>query len=258
MFYQIYQAASTTGISEVNGAFQYEDENCIITYDLWADGGNAGFKFYNKTDQNIYVNLEETFFIKNGMAYNYYKNRVYSQSNSSGSSVVHDATKAKYVEDLEDPNVKKGTKKTKRQSIEIVNTTEEGVSYVEEKVVVVPARASKIFKEHLVASALYRDCDLKKYPKGKKEEQKTFTVETSPLVFSNRIVYITGKSGQRNEVEHGFYVSAVSNISEKGATELKEEEFCDQKSKQKTKHFIAPAPVKFYYSYAKNRDYWKH
>jgi hypothetical protein len=258
VFYQIYKAEPTVALAEVNGVFQYEDDQCVITYDLWADGGNVGFRFFNKTDQNIYVNLEETFFIRNGTAFNYYKNRVFSQSSSTGSTETLDATKAKYVEDLDNVQLQKTTRRTRRQSVEIVNSSETGVTYAEEKVVVIPGKASKVFQEHLAANTLYRDCDLKKYPKGKKEDKKTFTAETSPLVFSNRIVYITGNDGKRKQVENGFYVSEISNISEKGATEMRREEFCDQKSKIKTRQFKAPAPVKFYYRYAKNRDYWKH
>ncbi len=56
----------------------YEDDNCIVSYNLWAERGDIGFRCYNKTNSNIYVNLEESFFILNGIAHDYFKNRVYS------------------------------------------------------------------------------------------------------------------------------------------------------------------------------------
>ena len=52
----------------------------------WDILGNIGFQFFNKTDKNIYLNLEESFFILNGISYNYYRNRVFTNSTSSGAT----------------------------------------------------------------------------------------------------------------------------------------------------------------------------
>lgn len=79
-FYQVYQVSPSIKdkmtISE--DSLFFEDENCKLTYDFWTEGGNVGFKFYNKTDKDIILNLERSFFILNGIAYNYYKDRTYS------------------------------------------------------------------------------------------------------------------------------------------------------------------------------------
>ena len=55
-----------------NGGILYEDGYCQLFYKFWEDGGNAGFAFYNKTDEIIYLDLSKTFFVKNGIAYDYY------------------------------------------------------------------------------------------------------------------------------------------------------------------------------------------
>lgn len=258
VFVQVYTAKPHSNLLESGDVIQYEDEQCLIVYNLWGEGGNMGFRFYNKTDHNIYLNLEETFFIRNGMASNYYKNRIYSSSSSFGSSVVHDASKSKYTENLEGANLQKTRGKTKRQSVEIINTSQEGISFYEEKVAIIPAKTSKYFQEYTVVNTLHRDCDLKRYPKGKRKESKTFTPETSPLVFSNRITYIVGNRGTSTKIENSFYVAEIANLSEKAATELKNDVFCDQKSQVKTKQFVETGANKFYIRYAKNRDYWTH
>src|SRR5690554_6151828 len=77
-YYQVYKAVSTEQLTIEQNALVYEDENCEIAYNLWADGGDFGFSFYNKTDHNIYLNLAESFFILNGVAHDYYKDRTFA------------------------------------------------------------------------------------------------------------------------------------------------------------------------------------
>ena len=64
-FYQVLTAESQS-VETQQTDMVYEDENCKITYNLWASHGNAGFIFYNKTDKNIIVNLQGSGFIFNG------------------------------------------------------------------------------------------------------------------------------------------------------------------------------------------------
>ena len=75
-FVQVYKAMPSDKLVMQDDRIVYEDDNCKITYYLWSEGGNIGFQFFNKTDKNIYVKLEESFFILNGVSYNYYRNRV--------------------------------------------------------------------------------------------------------------------------------------------------------------------------------------
>lgn len=82
-FVQVYKAMPSDKLVMQDDRIVYEDDNCKITYYLWSEGGNIGFQFFNKTDKNIYVKLEESFFILNGIAHNYYKNRVFTNLDSS-------------------------------------------------------------------------------------------------------------------------------------------------------------------------------
>lgn len=85
-FYQVVTTQSENLKTEQNALF-FEDENCKVYYNLWSEGGNAGFFFHNKTDMTIYVNLAESFFVKNGMAYDYSLNRTFSSSTSQSVTV---------------------------------------------------------------------------------------------------------------------------------------------------------------------------
>jgi hypothetical protein len=73
-FYQVYKTAHSDKIKLEESNLVYEDDNCKVFYNLWTEGGDIGFKFYNKSDKNIYLNLEESFFVFNGYANNYFKN----------------------------------------------------------------------------------------------------------------------------------------------------------------------------------------
>src|SRR5690606_15327834 len=73
-------------ITKSDNSLIYEDNTCMISYNLWSSGGDAGFLFYNKSEQNVYVDLSESFFILNGVADNYYKDRIYTYSFSTGVS----------------------------------------------------------------------------------------------------------------------------------------------------------------------------
>lgn len=79
-FYQICQVSPVVKDNNLinQDSLFYEDNNCKVFYDFWSDGGNVGFKFYNKSEKDIIVDLEKSFFILNGVAYNYFKNRTFS------------------------------------------------------------------------------------------------------------------------------------------------------------------------------------
>ena len=46
-YYQIYDVKTPNNITTNSNTLIYEDANCRITYDLWANGGNFSFKFFN-------------------------------------------------------------------------------------------------------------------------------------------------------------------------------------------------------------------
>ena len=72
LYYQMYQTKPITENIEVNeNALKFEDDNCVILYDFWGENGDMGFVIHNKTDQNLYLHLDECFYVENGFAYDY-------------------------------------------------------------------------------------------------------------------------------------------------------------------------------------------
>ena len=68
VFYQVYNTEAP-GMIEKDNSLVYENEDCKLMYNLWAEDGSLGFIMHNKTDRDLFVVLPQTFFIKNGIAF---------------------------------------------------------------------------------------------------------------------------------------------------------------------------------------------
>jgi hypothetical protein len=257
-YYQVYKATPSDKLITKENFLIYEDENCKVSYNLWKEDGNIGFSFYNKTDKNIFLNLEESFFILNGIAYDYYRNRVFTNSTSSGATTSRAATASKSVTGINYLDLLQTNRIQTTSSVGLITSAGYSISYNEEKVICIPSKTSKIITEYNINGSLYRDCDLFKYPTKKQIKSKSFSKAESPIVFSNRIAYTVGQSDNLIKFENEFYVSEISNYPEREITELRQEEFCGKKSTTKTKYFKDVSPNKFYIKYTKGQDTWKH
>ena len=79
IYYQMYQTIPISeDIKTYENKIVYEDDNCTILYDFWGEFGNIGFMIYNKSSDNLYLHLDKSFYIKNGYAKDYYRNRIFN------------------------------------------------------------------------------------------------------------------------------------------------------------------------------------
>lgn len=258
-YFQVYKTTPSDKFVLKDNLLVFEDDNCKVSYNLWDYGGNIGFKLYNKTDKNIYLNLEESFFVLNGISYNYYRNRVFTNSSSSGTSASSGAIASKSVTGINYLDLIQTNRISATNTVDIMSSSGYSVSFYEEKIVCVPSHTSKIIKEYSINETLFRDCDLFKYPSKNQIKPKTFSKSTSPLVFSNIIAYKVGQSDNIVKFENEFYVNEISNYPESEILETKYDEYCGQKSITTTKYFKNVSPDKFYVKYIKGQlDIWEH
>ncbi len=241
-YIQVYKASPSTDlVKDSTGIIYFENENCKITYNLWATGGNAGFYFYNKSDKNIFINLQECFFVINGIANNYYKNRVYTcdetllkdenKKSQSPSNLGIDFYNYFSTQNNHQP----------RYSGQKTITAKYTMSIAEDKVVCIPAKCSKFIYEYNITTNIYKDCDLQLYPSSKHETKKTFDQATSPLVFSNRIAYGVGSLDKPVYISNDFYISEIINESESQAIISLGVEKCNKTYKKKAYKYENPA-----------------
>lgn len=256
-FYQVYQVAPSDKLVSNENSLIYEDENCKVSYNLWDEGGNIGFRFFNKTDENIFLNLEESFFMLNGIAYDYYKNRVFTNSTSSGATSSSTSTQSHSLTGINYLNLIQTNRTQAIGSAGLMASSGYSISYYEEKTICIPSKSSKIVTEYKINEYLYRDCDLFKYPITKKAKSKTFSKSDSPFVFSNRISYSIGNLENSRKFENEFYVDEITNYPENAIIDSKYEEFCGQQSVSiMKKYFKEVSPNKFYIKYGV--DTWIH
>ena len=251
-FYQVYKTVPDANLQTTEQGLVYEDEFCKISYNLWANQGDIGFLFYNKTDENIYIDLTESFFIANGMAYDYYKNRVYASSKSVASSVSTGASASKSVAGFNMFGLLQNNQVQASTNASTSGASGASVSIKEAVVITIPPKTAKVIDEFSISSSLYRDCDLFRYPNNNQINTVTFNKNNSPLVFSNRIAYSKGEETALTRIENEFYVNAITNYPEKQAIESIREEFCGEQDYHPTRYFKDATPNGFYLPYTKS------
>lgn len=233
-YYQVYKTSPDNG-TLTNDKIVFEDKSCSVAYNLWANGGDIGFSIYNKTESDLTVDLTKTFFVLNGVAYEYFQNRTFSKSSSSGTALTT-YNYPYYYYWYYNPSKITGT-----------NSTSFSTSYIEKPQLTIPPKTQVNVSEYHVANARYINCDLLKYPTSKTIKTVKFDKSNSPFVFYNLISYKT--KGDSARMENRFYVSEVTNYPEdKMFTEV-DTSICGRKLDFPEKIFKNVTPDKFYYHY---------
>ena len=257
-FYQVYRAVPSDKSMANKDALVYEDDNCEVTYNLWSHGGNMGFGFFNKSKENIYVNLDECYFVQNGVAGDYYLDREFTQTSNVGSKSSRKKGASVALTGLNLLGLLQTNQGAAEVSESLMTSSGSSVSVKEKKIITIPPGTLKYISEYNINESLYRDCDLLKYPRRKQVKTLHFMKEESPFVFSNRITYRVGESTEPVQFENQFYVSEITNYPEKEIVKEDYDEFCGEKSMEKYNNFKIKSPDRFYILYMKNYQDTKH
>ena len=86
LYYQVYDVKSDA-LKQEDNSLVYENNDLKVMYNLWGENGSVGFILQNKTDKDLFVDMDKTFFIFNGQANDYFKNREYSAATTDVASV---------------------------------------------------------------------------------------------------------------------------------------------------------------------------
>lgn len=231
-YYQIYKA------NPENGAFSkdkivFEDKICSVTYNLWSDGGDIGFGIYNKTDSELTIDLTKTYFVLNGVAYEYFQNRTFSKSSSSGAAVT---SYPYYYYWYWQPSKVTGTSSTSYSN-----------TFSEKPELTIPSKTMINISEYHISNSYYRNCDLSKYPSRSGVKTLKFDKSGSPFIFYNIITYKA--KGLISKMENRFYVSEITNVPEPEMFIEKYKDDCGRKYDFPKKVFKDVSPDKFYVHY---------
>lgn len=192
-YYQVYKTHSPEGVLK-NNKMIFEDKNCKVSYDLWTEGGLFDFYIYNKSESDITLNLTKTFFVLNGISYEYFQNRTFSKSTSNGASMT--TSYSPY-------NLTFTT--TKIPAISSYSTT-----FIEKPELTIPSKTSIKVSQFKIADDVFTACDLEEKPRGSENSKMIFSEASSPYVFSNIITY--NCKGETQRLQNSFFVNEIANV----------------------------------------------
>jgi hypothetical protein len=238
-YIQIFKTSYENG-QAIGKAIVFEDKNCVVSYNLWASGGNAGFNIFNKSDKDITINLRKTFFVLNGVAYEYYQNRTFTSSSDIGSTV----TALNYSNYLNPYSWYSNVAEVTGTS-----TTSTGVSYVEKSELTIPPKTSINIAEYKINVSRFDQCKFDPYPSGKQKPNLQFEETNSPFVFSNIITYTINNETSRLETK--FYVNEIQNFPYGKMVDVIDTNECGEPVYGYEEVIKDATPNKFYIKYQK-------
>lgn len=257
LYYQVYEVQGEN-LTQKDNSLVFENEDCRVYYNLWSNGGDVSFVFENKTDRDIFVNMGQTFFIVNGLAYDYYQDRTYGkvsgtqylvESQSFGADLnAHGYWGAQTY--YENANQKASAERSKK-AVSSVSS----VSMREKEIVCIPAHSYKRLCRCSVNPKTTFTCDATEDYPSQQASIGTYTKDNTPLDFKNRIAYGFDKEAvAEKHIENCFWLSSITNYSQRGATEeVKKESTCYGWSHNyKQRQFKIGGPNKFYNVYSGN------
>lgn len=264
-YYQVFKAQPKDEMRNNGNTLIYSDENCTIFYNFWSNGGNIEFAIQNNSEKNIYLNKKECFFICNGYAYDYFKNRTYTvskglQAGASTSKTVSGAVGVSVsgvnVYGYDQTNSVAGAK-SYAIATNVENSHSNSISWEEAEIICIPPKSMKTISEfEKITNTLIRNCDLFRFPTSKQTNSSLFSETESPLIFCNKLAYFLEDSKDLIRINNEFYVSEIKNLNEKNMVERKLEydEYCGEKSANKysKSYWIDASPDKFYLKYTKS------
>jgi len=245
LYYQVYEVNSKDMVQKDN-SLVYENNDLKLMYNLWGENGAVGFIIQNKTNNDLFIDLTQTFFILNGKANDYFKNREFTKTSINEASLS-----AFYISNWSNDLW------TKRYYVPVTAKVSKGastgVTTKEKAIICIPANSWKVIDEYKVVPSIRQTCDKKTdYPKHK-AVVSTYNKDNSPLKFRNRISYAFDKECKNlKQIENEFYVSDITNYSKKEIIQtVKEKVNCYDIIKTKRKYFKIGGPNKFYVTYNK-------
>ena len=235
-YYQVFKTKINNAIIE-NNIIVFEDDNCKVFYNLWAEGGDVGFSFYNKTAHDITLLLDNSFFVINGVAYEYFQNRTFAKSSRDMSEYIVGTFPNYYY-----------SNHTLAKMIG-PNSGSFSTSYIEKPHLKIPPMTRVNVHEYHVANSRYINCDLSKYPKKKTTNSIQFNQNNSPFEFYNLLTYST--QSDTLKFENKFYVNEITNFHSSQMFTSVDTSSCGTKLSLPVKAFKNVSPDKFYIRYTK-------
>ena len=251
-FYQIYTMDSKD-LKMQDNSLLFENADCQVSYNFWSDGGYVSFAFKNKTDRDIFINMNESFLVVNGNAHNYFEAKTYTYGSAFATSIGYGESLGVSLSGKtgvwsnKHYTASAGVAASITSKSAIMNT----VSIKEQEVVCIPANSFKTFSKFCLSPAIYQKCVKKVDYPSKKVSLAKFDSENSPIMMNNRLTYGFKSDNMDKHIDNVFWLGEIENYSEKSAVERKSEKGCYDYLSKEIKVFKIGTPSQFYRHYQK-------
>ncbi|GAB1371286.1 hypothetical protein MASR1M45_13480 [Candidatus Kapaibacterium sp.] len=263
-FYQVLEFESDNVKSNEKVLF-YENNDIRIEYNLWSLYGTTTFSIFNKSSEDIIVDLSKSHFILNDFAQTYYQSRTFI--NSSSSSIGYTSQANKSQTELLLSNLFQTNSNSLGSVSQYQNST--SVSIIEEKEIIIPSKSYKIFNGFNIANDPIRSCNILRFPKSNRKwdnSKKTYVVQKSPEAMINydksqspikvkNIICYTKNKNQNINIENEFWVKNIRNVNNSDFKSIVYDEFCGYEYKKEVYNFYSPSCFYILYSYSMDGNY---
>jgi len=268
-YFQMYDLESDS-LEVTDDALIYENSYFIIGFNFWKAGGSGSFIIKNKTDSILYIDLGNSYSVRNGLATPYFLNRTFTESSSqmvsnynffsadhssssfSGSSLFNFNSNNYNVDGF----VSNRSTRTSQRGISGSGGTTtisktSGIMFQERRIISIPARAAKRVNGSPFQSRPLLDCDLVRNPTRNQISSLTFDRKNTPLYFTNVISYSFQESdlNDRETIEMSFWVTKISNMPFNTFTQRVNRKNCGEPTRAYIYTAIYGAPYRFFIRY---------
>ncbi len=248
-YYQIYNVTPFNEMEIHDDYIVFENEDCRVLYDMWAEGGSSSYMLLNLTEENLYIHLDECFFVLNDYAYDLFKGREFS---SNYDRLIAASQTEKSTANVTGLN---NFKLLQTNQLSITNTLYSSlqvgkeIRYKEKKVICIPPFTYKMIPSYNIQDRIIKYCEMEEYPNENKGSTLEFTDENTPLLFENIISYsLDSVENLKNKIRNSFYVDAIENYHKNSIFEPYDIMDCG-KVVESSKYNIMMAPYRFYNVY---------
>ena len=230
-----YQVVSVEApsLEKTQDGIEYENSDLVLRYDLWSNHGNLKYDVVNKSDQMLHINLQESFFIKDGVSYTYFPNQTHSLS----------------------PDFYLNSAKRRAPDTIAKNRVLTRKMFQSQKVITVPPQSRKEIMSFNLKKEKFKSCDLTEYPTREDTSEVMFNENNSPMTFENYLAYRVGeKDNAMQSVRNNFYVNKIQNLDEYNFyTEKEKEKPCEPEETETERVVPEENEHKFYIKYWENQ-----
>ncbi|RYE52194.1 MAG: hypothetical protein EOP48_16975 [Sphingobacteriales bacterium] len=189
--YQLIQTSSKVPVKE--NKYLSNNQDVTLSYDFWQGNGQMTYNFHNNSEKPVYVDLNRSHLIINGLSMDYYQDREQNTTVSQGNSKTY-YSRASTERAIN--NVNYSTKEKMKQIIEVP-----------------PHSYISIGGVNIVSTPIFY-CELRNY-NYKKNTSVSFTEQNTPINFRNFVTYSSSLDfSQTKTIDDQFWVEKIENMTE--------------------------------------------